>query len=234
MHLVATSNCQTGYNPQITPMIARIGDWIDCNAAAIQAIATLLAALFTALYVYLTFRYVKRTGEAIGLTRKQLEEQRASLALLREQVEQQKQSLKLAEKEFEREWEPDLRVALVERPDAKQTFARLANLAKPSALITGLVLEQVGGPTRDTETYPRSDLVPGGEARDLSVKTELIHYRGKYYPLTGMSGARPVLQMQMGVAFTYDCGNGRKVTTQPYTCYVRFQDWEIISLIPYP
>ena len=199
--------------------------WLDLHAGAIQAISAAIVAVLTFFLVLFTLRYVKAANEALKLATNQLQ-------LVRDQVEQEKTALVLTRQQFDREWEPDLRIAVLAHLDSQRTHAKVANLAKPSALITAMHVGAGEDHKQDIATYPRSELVPGGDARDLQVRTELIRYREKYYPLTPIQGVRPVCQILIGVAFTYDCGSGRQVNSPWYNFYVRFQDREILEIIP--
>jgi hypothetical protein len=159
-------------------MMTRIGVWINGNAAAIQAIAALFAASFTAIYVVLTFRYVKRTGEAIGLTQAQLGEQRKSLKLLREQVEQQGQSLKLAEKQFERDWEPQLRI-WVHRANPQDVKIEFVNLGRTAIHVETIEIGAAIGTARSSERMNWLRLVPVNESHNLNIHAELLGAAGR-------------------------------------------------------
>ena len=199
--------------------------WLDLHAGAIQAISAVIIAVLTFFLVCFTRRYVNAATKALRLATNQLQ-------LVRDQVEQEKNALELTRKQFERDWQPDLRIALVERLDTLHTYARVANLAKPSALITAIRIGAGEGHLQERLTFPRSDLVPGGDARDLPIKTQLVIYRERIYPLTPITGVRPVLQILIGIAFTYDCGSERQVDTPWYDFNVRFQDRDIFEIIP--
>ena len=140
----------------------------------------------------------------------------------------------LTRQQFAREWEPGLRIAVVEQIDARTTHAKVANLAKPSALITSMRIGAGEGHQQNSVTYPRSDLVPGGGVRELQVLTELVRYREQFYPLSPVQGARPPCKITIGIGFTYDCGDGRQVDTPWYNFSVNFQDRQILEIIPRP
>ena len=161
-------------------MIAKIGDWINCNAAAIQAISAFLASVFTAVYVFLTFRYVKRTGEVIALTRGQLEEQRRSLALLREQVEQQKQALKLTETQFEREWEPQLRI-WVHRTNPNDVRLEVVNLGRTAIHIERILYGAGIGTEPKTESIQWLTLIPVNQSTSRNIHPELLGAAGRLF-----------------------------------------------------
>jgi hypothetical protein len=159
-------------------MTIGIEGWINDNAAAIQAISTSLAALFTAVYVVLTYRYVKRTGEVIGLTREQLDEQRASLALLREQVDQQRQSLTLSEKEFEREWEPQLRI-WVHRANPQDVRLELVNLGRTAIYVQRIDFGAGSGTALRSENMDWLRLVPINGSDSINIHPYLLGTAGR-------------------------------------------------------
>jgi hypothetical protein len=201
--------------------------WLDVHAGAIQAVSAAIVAVLTFFLVIFTLKYVTAANEALQLAADQLK-------LVRDQVEQEKSAQELTREQFEREWEPGLRIAVVEQLDARRTHAKVANLAKPSALITAMRIGAGEGHQQNSVTYPRSDLVPGGDVRELEVLTELVRYRDQFYPITPVQGVTHPLKIVIRIVFTYDCGSGRQIDTSWYNFSVYFRDREILELVPRP
>jgi hypothetical protein len=185
--------------------------WLNQNVGAIQAISSLAVAILTVFLVSFTKRYVKRTGEALEVTRDQLR-------LLEQQVKEEARSLALSREQFEQEWKPDLRIAFIGYSRETQAFAKVANLAKPSALVTGVRVIVEGGEQGDMAVYPQSELILGGMAIEIPVQRELIQYRqAKSYSTATAQEAKT------RISFTYYCA-GRTLETDWYSFSTSFSD----------
>lgn len=137
---------------------------IQLNDLAIwvQAAAAVAIVGATVWLAVINKRYVKITNEALEISRRQ----------------------------FAQDWQPDLRIAEVQRLGSLQVFLRLANLAKPAALIRQIKIgtggrSQGNHPPQGVETYPKSLLVPGGQiSEQIWIHSELSQYREKYKSAT--------------------------------------------------
>jgi hypothetical protein len=154
-------------------VMSRLANWINCNAAGIQAVSAVVVALLTGFLVFLTRRYVRRTGEAIALSRDQLTEYRASLQLMREQVEHDKQSLKLAKEAFEREWQPQLRV-FVHNPSINDARLEMVNLGRAAVHIESIEFGVGIGTSLRTDRMEWVRHVPVNESADLNISAYLL------------------------------------------------------------
>jgi hypothetical protein len=191
--------------------VANVVRWLNENVGAIQAISSLAVAILTVFLVSFTRRYVKRTGEALEITRDQLR-------LLEHQVKEEARALALSREQFEQEWKPDLRIAFMGHSRETQAFAKVANLAKPSALVTGIRVIAEGGEQCDMAVYPQSELILGGMAVEIPVQRELIRYRQTKSCSTAIRQ-----EAKMKISFTYYCA-GRTLETDWYSCSASFCD----------
>lgn len=197
--------------------MAKLIQWLDQNVGAIQALSSVAVAVLTLFLVSFTRRYVHRTGEMLDVTRDQLR-------LLEQQAKEEARALALAHEQFEQEWKPDLRISLVWRPNQDGVSAKVANLVKPSALITAIRI--ASGSSKDIVTFPKSDLILGGVATEIAVKSELLQYRELKNP------SAPIWETgQIGISFIYYCA-GRTLETDWYHLSVSFKDQSIERVVP--
>jgi hypothetical protein len=197
--------------------------WLDAHAGAIQAVSAVVVAILTGLLVWFTLKYVRVADDALALTRDQLH-------IIREQVAQEKSALDISLEQFTREWRPHLTIARIDHLNNSSVTARVANLARPSALITELVIEQRGhGGGPESRTYSKAELVPGGEVGDISIYSELLLYRREQSPFT--SGV-PTWQASLRAKFTYDCGFIEQLATNWRDFSVTFRGTDIVALGP--
>ncbi len=140
---------------------------------------------------------------------------------------------RLNQDQFEREWRPDVRIADVQI-SAGQVNLRVANLAKPAALIKELRIG-TGGRTRqgiqpqDVDSFPVTHLVAGGQISDAAkIHSELGQYRERYnsapVPLS-----RSGLESAMNLALVYDSAGAEK-QTQWFDCTVEFEDYTVTNV----
>lgn len=133
-----------------------------------------------------------------------------------------------SQEQFEQDWRPDLRIADIQRLGGEQVFLRVANLAKPAALVKQLKIGTRGRsrenhPPQDVETYPLTLLVPGGQIHEqVWIHLELGKYRQKYNPPPSPPRRSP-WQVSMSIALVYD--SARKGNqTRWFDCSVDFED----------
>lgn len=203
--------------------------WIDSHAAAIQAVSALAVAVLTYFLVTITRRYVRQTEEALKLSANQLQ-------LAHEQLEQQKYFLQLSKEQYEREWQPDLRIANIQRVGGEQVFLSVANFARPAALVKKLLIG-VGGRAEqgitpgDVENFSVRFLVPGGQIReDIAIQLHIGEYRRKYSPPQAPVGQRSQWQAGFSAALVYYCG-GKDNQTPWRDFSATLHDYVVVDLV---
>ncbi len=140
---------------------------------------------------------------------------------------------KVNQDQFEREWRPDVLIADVQISSG-QVNLRVANLAKPAALIKELRIG-TGGRTRqgiqpqDVDSFPVTHLVAGGQIYDAArIHKELGQYRERHNPAP-VPLSRSTWQSAMNLALVYDSAGAVK-QTQWFDCTVEFEDYIVTNL----
>lgn len=182
-------------------------------STATLAVAAIVQAVSAAFVAWLTRRLVRATNKY---------------------AETAEKLLKVNQEQFERDWRPDLRIADIQRIGSTQVFLRLANLAKPAALVKELKIGTGGRsprnhPPQDIERYPLIYLVPGGQVcEQVWIQLELGRYRQKYNPPPAPSN-RSQWQVSMSIAVVYDCA-GRENQTTWLDCVVSYEDQTVTNV----
>jgi len=198
--------------PEHVDLLSRAAAIIAIVAAVIQAVAAVVIARLTGKLERVTERYANSTDAAV----------RAS------------------QEHFEREWRPDLRIADVQVVGVGQVFLRIANLAKPPALIKQLKIgtggrSEQGVAPQDIEIFPFVLLVTGGQVQDQSkIERELGIYRQKHNP-PPIPLRRSPWEANLNVALVYDSA-GIETQTEWLDFNAEFMDNIVTSLnrIDYP
>ena len=217
-------------------MLVQFAQWIgltlfrlDSIAAAIQAVSALAVAVLTYFLVSFTRRYVKRTEEALRLSADQLQ-------LAREQLEEQRRFLQLSREQYEREWQPDLRIANIQRVGGEQVLLSVANFARPAALVKKLLLGTGGRAEQGTapqgvESFSVRFLVSGGQIReDIAIQLYVGEYRRKYSPPQAPVGQRSQWQAGFSAALVYYCG-GKDNQTPWRDFSATLHDYIVVNLV---
>jgi hypothetical protein len=163
--------------------------WLNLNSGAVQALCAIGILVLTAALVCATIWYARLTRRAVALTTQQ----------------------------FERDWSPDLRIADIQYSGSGLVNLRIANLAKPAALVRllrigtgGRVLQNI--PPQDVMDFPLVLLVPGGQTHDdYSIHGEMGLYRTKYSPPPVPPGRSP-WSAGLSVTLVYDCAGSEHQT----------------------
>jgi hypothetical protein len=140
----------------------------------------------------------------------------------------------LTTEQFERDWSPDLRIADIQYSGSGLVNLRIANLAKPVALVKlvrigagGSVLQNI--PPQDVMDFQVVFLVPGGQTRDdKSIHGEMGLYRTKYSPPPVPPGRSP-WTAGLSVALVYDCG-GKEHQTPWFDFSAEFSDLSVVRI----
>ncbi len=180
---------------------------------AIVAIAAIVQAAAAVIVSRLTRRLVSVTNEYAETTEK---------------------LLKLNREQLERDWRPDLRIAGIHRSGSEQVFIRVANLAKPPALVKQLKIGTGGRsnenhPPQGVESYPRTFIVAGGQIYEqVRIESELGQYRQKYSP-PPVPPTRSPWQSSMNIALVYDSA-GKENQTLWFDCSIDFEDNKVTNI----
>jgi len=212
--------------PYIVTLLVKTLHWLDSHAGAVQAVSALVVAILTSFLVSLTRRYVKGTNDALALSRDQLE-------LVGGQASEQKRALELSREQFEREWQPNLRIADICFSPG-QACLLLANLARPAALIKELKIG-TGGSSRqdiqpqDVDSFPMTHLAQGGQIYEWArIHEQLSNYRGRHNP-PPVPLNRSQWQSLVNVAVVYDCATEEDIQTEWFDCTVDFEDYTVTN-----
>jgi hypothetical protein len=181
-------------------------------AAIVQAVSAVAIALLTKRLVSATNQYTEATSDSLKLSREEL---------------------KLNREEFERDWRPDLRIAEIQGAEFGGVSLRVANLAKPAALVTRLKIG-TGGCSHENrtpqsvESYPLPLLVPGGQIiEQFWIESKLEEYRLVHGPgLDGMSSWESALN----ISLIYVCA-GRENETPWLDCTITFRGRGVHSVL---
>lgn len=180
--------------------------WLNLNSAAVQALCAIGILLLTAALVCATIWYARLTGKAVALTTEQLQ----------------------------RDWSPDLRIADIQYIGNGHVNLRIANLAKPAALVRLLRIGTGGRalqslPPQDVMNFPLILLAPGGQTRDdQSIHGEMGLYRTKYSP-PPVPPSRSPWTAGLSVALVYDCG-GKEHQTPWFDFSAEFSDLSVVRI----
>lgn len=129
------------------------------------------------------------------------------------------------------DWSPDLRIADIYISN-QQVLLKVANLAKPTALVTKLKLG-TGGRSgsvapQGVETYHLNLLIPGGQLDEHgNIDAELVKYREKYSPV---SESHSPWETSMNISLVYDCGGKKKIETEWRDYTVNFIGYRVTGV----
>lgn len=178
------------------------------TAATIQAVSAVIVAVFTVVLVAATVWYARTA----------------------------KNLLRLSHEQFERDWRPDLRIADMQRIGEAQVYLKVANLAKPAALVKELRIgsggrTQQGTPPQGVLNFPLILLVPGGQIYegDIWIQPMLGAYRQKYNaPPT--PPRRAPWETWLNIALVYDAAGKTGQQTAWFDCVVTFEDLTVVKV----
>jgi hypothetical protein len=177
--------------------------WLASNstviAAIVQAGAAVIIVWLTYKLIGVTDRYATSTDKALDLSRQQ----------------------------FEREWQPDIRIASVYM-DGLTATAVVVNLARPAVLLTGIIIGAGEEPNHRVEIFAKGEFLPGDRDKTIKIHSDLASYRGRHKSIN-VHGTRNQWHIRMGLAFEY-VRAGTKGQTPLVTCDVLFEDYAVVKI----
>lgn len=179
---------------------------IEVIAATVQAVSAVVIAVLTAWLVKATKDYVDTTEEALRLSREQ----------------------------YERDWHPDLQIAEVLTYGPGAVVLRVANLAKPAALIKRIRIgvdgkAQTGVEPQRKAEYPLAVLVAGGQIADqIRVDKQLGLYRDAYGPERNPPHVA-MWRTVLNISLVYEC-SGTELRTPWIDCDAQFRNSAVSNI----